>query len=337
MTHNHKEATLFYITIPNAFLGLELRHLVALQAVAEARSFGRAADRLGYTQSAISQQIAMLERIVGQRLFERPGGSRPVSLTQAGQVLLRHAAAIVARLHAAETDLQETTNGASAYLRVGSYQSVGARILPTLLRRFASSWPNLEIQLRECPSDSELLRLIEGGELDVAFVMLPIKHALFEMLPLFQDPYVLMVRADWEVARNHIKPTLSDVASMPLIGHNPNRCQRRIEGALCGGGGARPRVVVRTDDNATVQRLVAEGLGCALVPALAVDPKDDSVTFLRTDPQLPPRVIGAAWHRNRTMPAPALAFLEEARRVCAELALQMVFPVEAKVGVSTVL
>src|SRR5438094_963796 len=83
------------------WLGVELRHLAALEAVAEEGSFGRAARRLGYTQSAVSQQIAHLEKIVGARLLERPGGPRAVSLTDAGRLLLRHADAIVARLAAA--------------------------------------------------------------------------------------------------------------------------------------------------------------------------------------------------------------------------------------------
>src|SRR5215831_5267132 len=84
------------------WLGVELRHLAALEAVAQAGSFGRAAARLGYTQSAVSQQIAALERIVGERLLERPGGPRPVALTEAGELLLRHAGAIMARLAAAK-------------------------------------------------------------------------------------------------------------------------------------------------------------------------------------------------------------------------------------------
>src|SRR5437667_11240259 len=83
------------------WLGLELRHLIALKAIAEEGSFGRAAKRLGYTQSAISQQIAVLERIVGQRLIERPGGPRPISLTEAGRLLPTHADRTAARLPAA--------------------------------------------------------------------------------------------------------------------------------------------------------------------------------------------------------------------------------------------
>ena len=82
------------------WLGIELRHFLALEAVAREGSFGKAALKLGYTQSAVSQQIAALERIVGQRLIERPGGPKPVSLTEAGTLLLRHANAITARISA---------------------------------------------------------------------------------------------------------------------------------------------------------------------------------------------------------------------------------------------
>src|ERR1041385_4097963 len=82
--------------------GVELRHLLALQAIAEHGSFRGAATALGYTQSAISQQVAALERAVGEKLIERPGGPRPVSLTEAGELLLRHAEAIVARMKAAQ-------------------------------------------------------------------------------------------------------------------------------------------------------------------------------------------------------------------------------------------
>src|SRR5207344_2939259 len=102
------------------WLGLDLRHLVALTAIAGEGSFGRAAARLGYTQSAISQQIASLERIVGLRLIERPGGPRPISLTEAGRILLRHAEAIEARLMAAKADMLALEAGDAGELRVGT-------------------------------------------------------------------------------------------------------------------------------------------------------------------------------------------------------------------------
>src|SRR5690349_2205411 len=125
------------------WMGLELRHLLALKALAEEGSFGRAAQRLGYTQSAISQQIAVLERIVGQRLVDRPGGPRPISLTEAGELLLRHADAIAARLHAAQADLAALDAGDVGPLRIGTYQSVGAKVFPALLREFTQDWPDV--------------------------------------------------------------------------------------------------------------------------------------------------------------------------------------------------
>src|SRR2546428_13347880 len=129
--------------------GLELRHLIALQAVAEARSFGRAAERLGYTQSAVSHQIAALEMLVGQRLIERARGQRSVSLTLAGELLARHADAIVARLRAAQADYATFSEGAAGLLRVGLYQSVGTRILPRLLREVAATLPRVEVRLTQ--------------------------------------------------------------------------------------------------------------------------------------------------------------------------------------------
>src|SRR6266540_12457 len=111
---------------PDRWLGVELRHLAALEALADEGSFGRAAAALGYTQSAVSQQIAALERAVGVRLVERPGGPRPVTLTEAGRLLLRHANAIVARMQAAAADLAAFSEGAAGTLRIGTYQSVSA-------------------------------------------------------------------------------------------------------------------------------------------------------------------------------------------------------------------
>ena len=157
----------------NGFLDIELRHLAALQAVSEEGSFGRAATRLGYTQSAISQQIAALERIVGTRLVERPGGPRRVFLTEAGLMLLGHADGIVARLRAAQADLAALERGTSGPLRIGTYQSVGNKILPVLLRRFSKRLPEIQIELRETHIDDELLVAVERGELDLTFTMLP--------------------------------------------------------------------------------------------------------------------------------------------------------------------
>src|SRR6266704_5444590 len=133
----------------DGWLGVELRHFVALRAVARESSFTRAAKHLGYTQSAVSQQIATLERIVGHRLIERPGGPKPVSLTGAGSLLLTHAGAIAARVAAAQADLTALGEGQAGTLRVGVFQSVGQRILPEVMRRFLAAWPQVDVALTE--------------------------------------------------------------------------------------------------------------------------------------------------------------------------------------------
>ena len=107
----------------DGLVGVEARHLAALQAVAEECSFSRAADRLGYAQSAVSQQIATLERAVGLKLVERPGGPRPVSLTEAGEVVLRHADRLLARLGALRADLDQLVAGESGTIRVGTFNA----------------------------------------------------------------------------------------------------------------------------------------------------------------------------------------------------------------------
>ena len=192
---------------PDSWLGVELRHFAALQAVASAGSFGRAAERLGYTQSAVSQQIATLERIVGEQLVERPGGPRPVSLTEAGQLLLRHADSIVARLQAAQADLQALQAGEAGTLRVGTFQSAGARVLPEVMRRFTAQWPLIEVMLEE-HDDEEVAAALERGEIDVGFVLLPVGDAPLETVELLRDPYVLVVAAGSPLAEG--PPSLSD-------------------------------------------------------------------------------------------------------------------------------
>src|SRR5438270_1877314 len=152
---------------------LDLRHLSALEAVARTGSFANAAKELGYTQPAVSQQIAGLERIVGRRLFERQSGPRPVELTEAGALLLRHAEAIHARLAAARADMDALAAGTAGTLRVGTFQSVAARIMPDLVRRFSAEWPDVEVRLTELDDDEDLLGLVERGDLDLTFVMFP--------------------------------------------------------------------------------------------------------------------------------------------------------------------
>ena len=302
---------------PDSWLGVELRHLAALEAVAREGTFGRAAEALGYTQSAISQQIQTLERLVGERLLERPGGPRAVSLTEAGSLLLRHAESIIARLHAAQADMAALAQGESGHLRIGTFQSVGAKVLPEVMRRFLGAWPLIELELRESTSDDDLLRLIERGELDLAFVMLPTLEGPFETEELLRDAYVLLVPAEHELARLE-RAGLGDLGDLTLIGNRACRSTALAEGELIVRG-VRLDVAFRSDDNGTVQGLVGAGFGAALVPLLTIDANDERVTILELEPEIPPRRIALAWHRDRHRSPASQAFAEIAREVCAEV------------------
>ena len=311
---------------PDRWLGIELRHLLALEAVAREGSFGKAATSLGYTQSAVSQQIAMLERIVGQRLIERPGGPRPVSLTEAGRLLLTHAEAIAARLAAAQADLGALGDGEAGMLRVGVFQSVGQRILPELMRRFMEAWPKVDVTLTESADDGRLLGLVERGELDLSFVELPVPQGPFETVRLLNDPYIIVVRADSAFALAGRPAGLTDLSQLQLIGHLHSRGLTRVESHLQELG-VELNFVVRSDVNATVQALVVAGVGAAIAPRLAIDPDDERTAIVELDPAIavPARVLAIAWHRNRSLQASACDFVTAAETVCAELELRSFF------------
>jgi DNA-binding transcriptional LysR family regulator len=293
----------------DSWLGVELRHLAALEAIGRTRSFGRAARELGYTQSAVSQQIAQLERAVGQRLVERPGGPRPVDLTDAGRLLLRHADAIVAQLDAARADMDAFAEGAAGPLRVGIYQSVGARILPGLIRRFKQDWPLVDVSVREETDAADLLRLLEHGELDLTFADLPLPEGPFESEEVLRDPYVLLVQAGSELAERDAAPSFRELAGMPLVtwrhvGEPETSLRGRVPDL---------NVVFRSDDNGTLVGLVAEGLGVAVVPQLVVNPRNPAYVALPFGNRIPPRLLAIVWHRDRYKSAAAEAFIELAK------------------------
>jgi DNA-binding transcriptional LysR family regulator len=301
------------------WLGVELRHLAALDAVETEGSFGRAAQKLGYTQSAISQQIATLERIVGEQLVERPGGPRPVCLTEAGVLLLKHARAIVARLQAAQADLAALSAGEAGSLRVGIFQSVGARILPEVMRRFREAWPQVEVELHEAHADRELADLVERGVLDLTFIQLPLDNPWLEATVVLSDDYVLVSAADSPFPPPGRAPGLHEIIEQPLIGYRNCRATELVVDQLRAAG-REPRFVFRSDDNGVVQGLAAAGIGIAIMARLAVDAHDESVRITDLSPRVPQRKIGIAWHRDRYHSPVAKAFAATAIEVGAEYA-----------------
>ena len=301
----------------NYWTDLDLRHLEVLQAIQERGSFWAASDFLDCSPSAVSQQLATLEKIVGHRLVERSRGRRRVRLTEAGHVLVRHADAIVARLRAAEADFAAFARGASGALRVGTYQSVGAKILPGLLREFGRELPGIEVRLAEVASDRLLLQMVERGELDLTFTVLPLPEGPFESVELMRDPFVLVVPSDSPLGHVDSSPTREQLAALNLIDFCQFREENPVENYLRGLG-VRPRIVFRTEDNSTMQALVAAGVGAAVAPLLTVDERDAGIRVMELD-GFAPRVLALAWHRDRYRPPACAAFIERARQICADI------------------
>jgi DNA-binding transcriptional LysR family regulator len=237
-----------------------------------------------------------------------------VETTEAGLLLLRHADAIVAQLDAARADMAALAEGEAGTLRVGIYQSVGARLLPALVRRFRAQWPRVGVRVREKSSADDLLLLLAHREIHLSFADLPVREGPFEWAELLQDPYVLLVSARSELAELDSAPPLRDVAKLPLIGRrSTDEPERFLAGRV-----PDVNVVFRTDDNGTLAAFVAEGLGAAIEPRLVVDPRDRDVKMLPFGSRIPPRTLVLAWHRDRYRSQAAQAFVELARELAAE-------------------
>jgi DNA-binding transcriptional LysR family regulator len=301
------------ITKHGLLASVEIRHLVALETVVETGSFVRAGIELGYSQSAISQQIAALERAAGLRLLERPGGRKPVTPTDAGERLLRHARRASAAMRAAEADLHALAVGDAGTVRVGTFQSVGVRLLPGAMQRYVERWPDVEVRLLEAGYDEELLALLERGEIDLAFVP-ENDDPTFEQTAVLTDPYVLLAPAGSELARSDRTIQPREIAGLPLIGY-----RRSTEGAedFLRSRGLDPDIVFRSDEGGTVQGLVGAGLGYAVVPLLAVERNPDVAVL--TVAGIPPRRISIAWHVDRAPTAAGRAFVKVVTELGAEI------------------
>ena len=294
---------------PQAWLGIELRHLAALQAVAEEQSFVRASRRLGYTQSAISNQIAALERLVGSRLVERARGGSSVSLTATGQLLYEHATAIIGRLQAARADVAASRSDQGSVLRVGYVQSVGPVALPLVAGAFRERAPAVRLELELGDAEQLLQEAVAAGSLDVAFVSAPVRLEALDSVHLVDDAFVLLSPPGENVP---------DFSTRPLLAYKPCAVQRVHEAMLERTHRLPRNRVVWLEDAATIQALVAAGSAYGLLPSLAV-----TSTGLRLDVlDGPRREIHLVWQRDRTATESLRHFVAAAQSAFASFTTQ---------------
>lgn len=280
---------------------VELRELRALVAVADHDSFRAGAAALGYTQSAVSHQIAELERAAGTSLFTRPGGRGRIRLTPAGEAAYRHARRALAEVDALDAALVATRRGERTVVRVGLFQTAAAELLPTALRLLREEWPGIEVELAQTDEDPRTIDWIAQGRLDLALTINQQPDDRIEVIPLFEDPWVILTHRDSDIAEA-AEPSFDLLDGADVVAWTPAwGIQAELETAWRRRG-IRPHVVYRTDDNLALQRLVAAGLGHAcigrLAAARAVEP---SLTWLQPRETLTPRVVSLCHPRKRDL------------------------------------
>ena len=249
---------------------LDVRRMRVLKEVAAQGSFSAAAEALSFTQSAVSQQVAALEREAGAKLVERR--ARGIRLTPAGEALVSHADAILARLDDAEQELAAIAGLRGGRVRVASFQSAGATLVPRALAEFHRRHRDVDLSAStaELAESRELLR---SGDIDVAIIMdfeaEPLVYPDLETEHLLNDQYYVAL------PNGH---RLADKPSVPLIELSDEdwinscagtSCDQVVVGA-CRAAGFEPRVVIECDENDQMQACVAGGLGVALWPELVL-------------------------------------------------------------------
>jgi DNA-binding transcriptional LysR family regulator len=249
---------------------LDPRRLRVLREVAVRGSFSAAAEALAYTQPAVSQQIAALEQETGTRLVER--GVRPVRLTDAGRALLAHAEAVLARLDEAQQELGELAGLRRGRLRLASFPTAIATLVPQAIARFRQRHPDVELTVLD-DHGHRLVPRLARWELDLALVYdhhaLPEPDVELERTHLLDDPFELVV-PDRHPLAGQPSASLEELADHTWIGGTPDGAYGRIVLHSCRVAGFEPRLTFGSDDYQAVQAFVAVGLGVAMLPRLAL-------------------------------------------------------------------
>jgi molybdate transport repressor ModE-like protein len=298
---------------------LDSRRLRVLLHVARTGSLAAAAEELGYTPSAVSQQIRALEREVGSVVVERRG--RGVALTQPGSALAAHAQRIVDALGAAEAEVQAIAGLRAGVLRFGWFSTAGAILVPRAIARFGARHPDVELAIDEADPD-ECARRLHEGDLDVAVV-----YEFRDDEPLPADLRLRLLLED----RLHIAlPAGHRLARRRRIGLGELAGETWIQGvrhgstvgtlpAACRQAGFEPRIALQTDDPMAWQGLVAAGVGIAVIPQLTLAVARPDIAVRALDAPSLARRVSVARPRGRYRPPAADAMAGALAEVATEL------------------
>ena len=274
---------------------LNPQRLVVFRRLAELGSFTAAAEALSYTQSAVSQQISALEREAGTLLIERQ--RKRARLTEAGEILLAHAEAILGRIEHAERELAAYVEARSGRLRLAAFESAGAAIVPSAVQSFHARHPGVELNVVQMEPAEAGARL-ENRELDLAVVydLQPPTGALgeeLELTRLFDDRYIAVMPSAHRLAREEVIELGALAEDVWINTTERDLCHELILGA-CRAAGFEPNVAFEVDEIATSQALVAHGSGVTLLPGLALGARHRDVAVASLGGAAPVRSIYAA-------------------------------------------
>lgn len=295
---------------------IELRHLQVLRAVAQEGSLAAAGRALGYSQPTIAHHLGTLEAHFGERLVER--STLGVRLTDAGRHLLPHAEAVLRRIASAEREMRELRESGESAVRVGTFPSAGALLLPPAVKHLRARQTRVSVVEGELPT---LLEGLRSFELDAALVFSQPGDRLdldedFLLHSLLFDPLMLILPSDHRLAGEE-RVALSDLREEGwIVGTTDwDPCDRLLNWA-CAREGFEPIHEMQTDDYGVIQGFVAAGLGVALMPRLGLDHVHDGVVVREVAGPRLARRIGLAVARAGT--SPGIDVLLEALRTQAE-------------------
>src|ERR1700722_2429105 len=294
---------------------LNVARLKILDEVAHRGSFSAAAEALAYTQSAISQQIAALEAETGMTLLQRH--PRGVTLTAAGQTLVGHAEGILARLESAEAALGAIAGLRGGRLRMASFPTAGATLMPLAIASFRARHPEVELTLAEGEPEQIEPRL-RAGEIDLALLFEfgdPSPADELARVALIEDPLYLALPREHVLAQKR-RLRLGALGSEAWVQpSSASPCAQQVVRS-CHAAGFEPNVAFESDDYQTVQGLVAAGGGVALIPELALNPVvREDIAIRALSPRPPVRQVVAATPAGARLLPAAPAMLAELEAV----------------------
>jgi DNA-binding transcriptional LysR family regulator len=313
---------------------LDVKQLRVLKAVGEHGSFSAAAEALSYTQPAISQQVAALEKQAGTTLVDRT--SRGVRLTEAGRALVDHAEVVLARLAAAEAELEAMAGVRGGRVRLSSFPTAGASLLPPAVALFTERHPDVELTFVEREPDTAA-QMLRAAELEVALVFeygevdaseFGRLYEGIEVHHLLDDPLYLALPQGHPLSSKP-RVRLQDFAQETWIQESASHsfCGS-LHLAACASAGFQPKVGFQSDDYNVVQGLIAAGVGISLLPSLALTNVRDDIVVRSLGRNAPARRIAAATLAGRYR-SPAT---EEMLGILEEVAARFRLPAGASVA-----